>query len=110
VKPVDDRLVLLAVALSPRSAAKALEQLPDHQRPEALEKLARARRLNRAQWRKTLAQALGADRGRRERVLAAAGPLAPAVRERLAARRADAEPATDLRELLLRRLVRECGG
>ncbi len=107
---LDERIVLLAAALSPRSAASALESLPEQRRDGALQMLEQAREQNRLQWRRSLAEVLRPGHSRREAVIAAAGPLAPRLKQRLAQPRPDADPTDDPRERLLRRLVRECGG
>jgi len=105
-----ERIVLLAAALSPKSAASALEGLREKPRVLALERLEQARQMNRLQWRQRLAAALQPERAARESVLAAAGPaLARRLREQLAAPTPIATPTT-VRERLLKRLVRECGG
>ncbi len=104
------RIALLAAALSPKSAASALEGLPDKLRAPALARLKHARAMNRLQWRRELASVLTPSRSRREAVLASAGPkLREVLRERLAAPRAEGQAET-ARERVLRRLVRECGG
>jgi hypothetical protein len=110
---LDERIVLLAAALSPRSAASALEGLREKPKALALERLQQTRGMNRLQWRQRLAQALAPAKSQRDAVLSAAGPrLALKVRQRLASPGANAvEPGTSpLDERLLKRLVRECGG
>jgi hypothetical protein len=110
---LDERIVLLAAALSPKSAASALEGLREKPKALALQRLSEARKMNRLQWRQRLAQALSPAKGQRDAVLSAAGPrIARQLRERLAAPRPGAvEPgSTRLSERLLKRLVRECGG
>ncbi len=110
---LNERIVLLAAALSPQSAASALEGLRDKPKELALQRLKETKRLSRLQWRQRLALALAPAKARREAVLSAAGPeLARRIRQRLAAPGAAAvEPASSpLGDRLVKRLVRECGG
>lgn len=110
---LNERIVLLAAALSPRSAASALEGLRDKPKAQALERLEQAKAMNRMQWRQRLAQALAPAKSQRDAVLSAAGPrLAGRVRARLASPGANAVDSGTprLKERLLKRLVRECGG
>lgn len=110
---LNERIVLLAAALSPRSAAAALEGLRDKPKAQALERLEQTRGMNRVQWRRRLAQALTPAKSQRDAVLSAAGPrLAGQVRARLASPGANAVETGESRlsERLLKRLVRECGG